>query len=121
VEVDALEAVWKEHRALAEVQAEPMIDRVAERCLLAGAVDAPDLAGVILDLGADARVAAVVPLHQAARLCAHHPFLASRLERLAEATHALPIVVWAAGHLSVQAVCAEAATHARSSASAETA
>jgi hypothetical protein len=103
VDARTLEAAWVEHR---RVLHEHLLD-LAEACAVAleagaagGEDEDDDLAGVILSLGDEARVATVVPRVQAARLCAGHPALARRIAARVEGV--LPIVVWAAGHLSVQ-------------------
>jgi hypothetical protein len=67
-------------------------------------------AGVVLSLGPDGSAVTVVPREMAARLVAHQPFLARKLERPSrefttvdgEERFAFPVVVWAKGHVSVQ-------------------
>lgn len=74
--------------------------------------DLRDCAGVVLALGPEGHAVTVVPRDMARRLVAHEPFLARKLDRpsreftvqrTGEQRLSVPVVVWARGHVSVQA------------------
>jgi hypothetical protein len=74
--------------------------------------DLRQCAGVVLALGPEGHAITVVPREMARRLVAHEPFLARKLDRPAreftmpksgDERFGFPIVVWAKGHVSVQA------------------
>jgi hypothetical protein len=106
VDDDVLLEAAREHRRLVDEQSELLIE---------SAVDAvrkhafESCAGVILSLGEKGEAVTVLPREKARKIVADHPYLARRLERPSRkrplpdgrAALALPIIVWAKGHLSV--------------------
>jgi hypothetical protein len=108
--VEGLLAAWTEHRKLVDERIDDVLEDL--RKTLASHPLA-DCAGVVLSLGEEGRAVTAVTRAQASKVLAHHPILARRLEgkgrvrqtRAPPKTHeemALPIVVWAKGHISVQ-------------------
>jgi hypothetical protein len=105
--VDGLLAAWDEHHRLVAER----VDEVLEDLRKAIARhELADLAGVLLSLGQEGRAATAVTRAQARKLVSHHPALVRKLEEPARIARteagfeeiALPIVVWAKGHVSVQ-------------------
>jgi hypothetical protein len=104
-----LAAAVKAHNDLVE---ESMQELFVEAIKAMQKHDLRDCAGVVLALGPEGHAVTVVPREMARRLVAHEPFLARKLDRPArrftiqrtgEDRLGLPIVVWARGHVSVQA------------------
>jgi hypothetical protein len=106
--VETLLAAWEEHRKLLEEQSDELLERIREK---SGRWPIDQCAGVVLSLGPDGHATSVVTREQALKVVAHEPFLARKLGRptppwkLPDGRNAvtLPIVVWAKGHLSVNA------------------
>jgi hypothetical protein len=106
--VETLLAAWEEHRKLLEEQSDELLDRIREK---SGRWPIDQCAGVVLSLGPDGHATSVVTREQALKVVAHEPFLARKLGRptppwkLPDGRSAvsIPIVVWAKGHLSVNA------------------
>jgi hypothetical protein len=106
--VETLLAAWEEHRKLLEEQSDELLERIREK---SGRWPIDQCAGVVLSLGPDGHATSVVTRDQALKVVAHEPFLARKLGRptppwkLPDGRNAvtLPIVVWAKGHLSVNA------------------
>jgi hypothetical protein len=96
----------REHRRLVDEQADSLLESALE-AVRKHAFDA--CAGVVLSLGEKGEAVTVVPKEKARKIVADHPFLARRLDRpprrrsLPDGREALalPILVWAKGHLSV--------------------
>jgi hypothetical protein len=105
--VEGLLAAWDEHHRLVEDRVDDVLEDLRKAV---GRHELAELAGVVLSLGQEGRAAAAVTRAQARKLVSHHPALARKLEepaRIARADggskeFALPIVVWAKGHVSVQ-------------------
>jgi hypothetical protein len=105
--VEGLLAAWDEHHRLVEERVDDVLEdlrKAVTRHELA------DLAGVLLSLGKEGSAAAAVARAQARKVVTHHPSLVRKLEEPARVARApdgseelaLPIVVWAKGHVSVQ-------------------
>ncbi|HEY1692887.1 MAG TPA: hypothetical protein VGG39_12040 [Polyangiaceae bacterium] len=103
----ALLAAYEAHMALLEENSDDLLDR-----LRTTAVRTPlrECTGVVLALGPDGNATSIVTREQAVRLVADKPFLQRQLQRrgspgkLSDGREiiAIPIVVWAKGHVSVQ-------------------
>lgn len=103
----ALLAAFEAHRELVDENSDDLLDRLRHN-----GVRTPlrDCVGVILALGPEGNAVSVVTREQATKLLAEKPFLARKLGRkgspgkLADGREiiAIPIVVWAKGHVSVQ-------------------
>lgn len=101
--VAALEA----HRDLVDENADDLLDRLRTTAIR---TPLPDCVGVVLALGPEGNAVSVVTREQAGKLLADKPFLARKLARRVSAGKladgreiiAIPIVVWAKGHVSVQ-------------------
>ncbi|HEY5240989.1 MAG TPA: hypothetical protein VIJ22_05975 [Polyangiaceae bacterium] len=103
----ALQAAFEAHRELVDENSEDLLDR-----LRTGGARTPlrDCVGVVLALGPEGNAVSVVTREQAAKLLAEKPFLARKLARkgspgkLGDGREiiAIPIIVWAKGHVSVQ-------------------
>jgi hypothetical protein len=103
----ALLAAFEAHRVLLEENSDDLLDR-----LRTTAVRTPlgECTGVVLALGPDGNATSIVTRDQAAKLVVDKPFLQRQLQRrgspgkLADGRDiiAIPIVVWAKGHVSVQ-------------------
>jgi hypothetical protein len=108
----ALLAAFQAHRDLLEENSDDLLDR-----LRTTAIGTPieECTGVVLALGPDGNAVSVVTREQAHKLVVDKPFLARKLgrkvspSRLAEARQilAIPIVVWAKGHVSMQTIVVE--------------
>lgn len=100
-------AAWQEHKRLVEEQSDELLYKLRE-ATLKQALD--KVAGIVLALGPDGNAVSVVTREQAMKLVAGKPFLERKLTRGATAGKlrdgrdilAIPIVVWAKGHVSVQ-------------------
>ena len=100
-------AAFEAHRALVDENSDDLLDR-----LRTDGVRTPlgDCVGVVLALGPEGNAVSVVTREQATKLLADKPFLARKLARRARRGSsptgaeiiAIPIVVWAKGHVSVQ-------------------
>jgi hypothetical protein len=103
----ALAAAFEAHRALLDESSDDLLDRLQTTCRRSAL---GDCVGVVLALGPDGNAVSVVTREQANKLLAEKPFLARKVARkgspgtLADGREiiALPIVVWAKGHVSVQ-------------------
>jgi hypothetical protein len=103
----ALLAAFEAHRELVDENSDDLLDRLRHN-----GVRTPlrDCVGVILALGPEGNAVSVETRERAAKLLAEKPFLARKLGRkgspgkLADGREiiAIPIVVWAKGHVSVQ-------------------
>ncbi len=103
----ALLAAFEAHRALLEESSDELLER-----LRTFAVRTPleECTGVVLALGPEGNATSFVTREQARRLVVDKPFLQRRLERrnspgtLGDGRDivAIPIVIWAKGHVSVQ-------------------
>ncbi|HEY3816130.1 MAG TPA: hypothetical protein VGL81_03110 [Polyangiaceae bacterium] len=103
----ALQAAFEAHRDLVDENADDLLDR-----LRTNGIRTPlgECVGVLLALGPEGNACSVVTREQAAKLLADKPFLARKLARrgspgkLSDGREiiAIPIVVWAKGHVSVQ-------------------
>jgi hypothetical protein len=103
----ALATAFEAHRELVDENSDDLLDRLrttGARTPLA------DCVGVVLALGPDGNAVSVVTREQASKLLTERPFLARKLARkgspgvLPDGREiiAIPIVVWAKGHVSVQ-------------------
>lgn len=105
--VDGLLAAWTEHRRLVDERIDDVLEDLRKAITRHELVE---LAGVVLSLGEEGRAVTAVTRAQARKLVAHHPMLARKLDapgrvfRMQDSREqmALPIVVWAKGHVSVQ-------------------
>jgi hypothetical protein len=103
----ALLAAFEAHRKLLEDNSDDLLDR-----LRSTSVRTPieECTGVVLSLGPDGNAVSIVTREQARRLVVEKPFLERRLERrtspgtLSDGREiiAIPIVIWAKGHVSIQ-------------------
>jgi hypothetical protein len=100
-------AAWEEHRKLVEENSDELLYKLREVAVKHGLAKC---AGVVLALGHDGNALSVVTREQALKLVAEKPFLERKLKRGGDAGKlpdgraiiAIPIVVWAKGHVSVQ-------------------
>jgi hypothetical protein len=105
--VEGLLAAWNEHHRLVGERADEVLEDLRKAI---ARHELAELAGVLLALGQEGRAATAVTRAQARKLVRHHPALVRKLEEPARVTRtaagreeiALPIVVWAKGHVSVQ-------------------
>ncbi|MGD0528371.1 MAG: hypothetical protein ABSE49_24760 [Polyangiaceae bacterium] len=103
----ALQLAFEAHRDLVDENSDELLDR-----LRTNGVRTPlaDCVGVVLALGPEGNACSVVTREQAGKLLADKPFLARKLARKGSPGKlpdgreiiAIPIVVWAKGHVSVQ-------------------
>jgi len=104
---EALLAAWEEHKRLVEEQSDELLDKLRDASIKH---TFDKCAGVVLALGPDGNAVSVVTREQAHKLVAGKPFLERKLTRPSNAgkmpdgrdIFAIPIVVWAKGHVSVQ-------------------
>jgi hypothetical protein len=104
---ETLLTAFEAHRALLEDNSDDLLDR-----LRTTAIRTPlsECTGVVLALGPDGNAVSIVTREQATKLVADKPFLLRQLAqraspgKLADGRDilAIPIVVWAKGHVSVQ-------------------
>ena len=104
---NALIAAFEAHRELVDDNSDDLLDRLRHN-----GVRTPlgDCVGVVLALGPEGNAVSIETRERAAKLLADKPFLARKLARkgspgkLADGREiiAIPIVVWAKGHVSVQ-------------------
>lgn len=103
----ALVAAFEAHRALVDENSDDLLDRLRTTGVRTAL---GDCVGVVLALGPDGNAVSVVTREQANKLLTEKPFLARKVARkgspgnLADGREiiAIPIVVWAKGHVSVQ-------------------
>jgi hypothetical protein len=103
----ALIAAFEAHRVLVEESSDDLLDRLRTRGVRSAL---SDCVGVVLALGPDGSAVSVVTREQASKLLTEKPFLVRKVARkgssgnLADGREiiAMPVVVWAKGHVSVQ-------------------
>jgi hypothetical protein len=103
----ALQSAFEDHRKLLEEHSEEMLEQLR---LLSMRTPIEDCVGVVLSLGPDGNAVSAVTRDQSLKLLADKPFLARKLDRAGitgtlkdgRDILAVPIVVWAKGHVSVQ-------------------
>jgi hypothetical protein len=103
----ALIAAFEAHRTLVDESSDDLLDRLRTTGVRSAL---SDCVGVVLALGPDGSAVSVVTREQANKLLTEKPFLARKMARkgssgtLADGREiiAMPVVVWAKGHVSVQ-------------------
>jgi hypothetical protein len=103
----ALVAAFEAHRALVDESSDDLLDRLRTTGLRSAL---GNCVGVVLALGPEGNAVSVVTREQANKLLAEKPFLARKVTRKGSSGAlpdgreiiAMPIVVWAKGHVSVQ-------------------
>jgi hypothetical protein len=102
-----LQAAFEEHRRLLDEQQEEILD-----ALRVASIKTPiaQCVGVLLSLGPDGNAVSAVTREQSLKILVDKPFLQRKLDRVGVTGQlkdgrdilAIPIVVWAKGHVSVQ-------------------
>jgi hypothetical protein len=103
----ALQAAFEAHRELVDENSDDLLDRLRTMSVR---TPLADCVGVVLALGPEGNATSVVTREQANKILADKPFLIRKLARKGSAGAlsdgreiiAIPIVVWAKGHVSVQ-------------------